>query len=644
MSTRERRIEAIDLDVETATEKPTDVDRAQRKRWYTIFFSPVWACLLVAMIVRVWLVIHTHGVIDGDEGLVGIQAERILHGDFPIYFYGIPYFGSLQAYLVALIFAVAGPSVWALRAEPLLVSLLLVWLTWKFAGALAERAQLPAYTCKLFATVAALIAAVPPLYDGVIELRTYGGHIETFVLIILLLYATLQLTRRWHTGASARELSLRWAGIGFIVGLGFWVYPLIATAVLTSAIWIIGTIVTEIFKQSRLTSGGAKRSLSTMLSPAKGLLFSVAAIPTAIVGFTSALIWGASNKWANIAYILNLGGGGGSLYHRLGIIRRVSGAYVTCIAPRIISGTPPTASGILTTLHWPLLIISTFFIFATLALIALSFFWQTSSLIYIRQLIALPTIFAACCAFAFCTSSASVYTLLGCSLDDTGRYATPLALSFPFFFAAIFAFVSIVVHEHSKQQHTSKPEDISAPRTASSSPLRFGIIAQAILLALLLVYVGLQAWSYTLTDPGLTFQSNYCTINPANNDPIISYMQQQHVRYFWASNLLAYVIVFKTDRSIIGADPRALLHHDTINRIPAYTDAVLHADRPSMLVLIHHNDPHPLLLRLLDERNITYRSAVFPSEPGYDVLVVTPISRTVSPFEKGFDIFQCTPA
>ncbi|HYL42517.1 MAG TPA: hypothetical protein VEU97_03940 [Ktedonobacteraceae bacterium] len=643
MSTRENEIRNVAVAIQPAGEVITDADQPGRRRWYTIFFSPIWACLLVAVLFRAWLVFHTHGVIDGDEGLVGIQAERILHGDFPIYFYGIPYFGSLQAYLIALVFAVTGPSVWALRAEPLLVSLLLVWLTWSFAGALAEIAQLPVYARRNFTTIAALIAAVPPLYDGVLELRTYGGHIETFALIMLLLLATLRLTQRWHAGAPARELSLRWAGIGFIVGLGFWVYPLIAIAVLAAAIWIIGSLVVEVFKQSRRLPVGAKRSLSTILSPAQGLLYSVAAIPTAIVGFTPALIWGANNKWANIFYILNLGGGRGGLHQRLNIIQRVSGAYVTCIAPRIISGTLPTARGILTTLHWPLLMVSTFFIFASLALIATSFFWQTPSLVSIRQVMALPTIFAACCVYAFCTSSASVYTLLGCNLDDTGRYATPLSLAFPFFFAAIFAFVSMVVHERGKPQLTSKAGDISAPRRASRSPGRWGVLVQGLLFALLLVYVGLQAWSYVLTDPGLTFQSNYCTVNPANNDPIIAYMQQQHIHYFWASNLLAYPIVFKTDRNIIGADPRALLHHDTINRIPAYTDAILHADRPSMLVVIHHNDPHPRLLKLLDERNITYHMAVFPSEPGYDVLVVTPVSRTVSPLEKGFDIFQCLP-
>src|SRR5438105_4358609 len=68
--------------------KPTEPKQAHHKRWYAFLLSPLWGCLLLALLVRVWLVIHTHGVIDGDEALVGIQAQHILHGEFPLYFYG----------------------------------------------------------------------------------------------------------------------------------------------------------------------------------------------------------------------------------------------------------------------------------------------------------------------------------------------------------------------------------------------------------------------------------------------------------------------------------------------------------------------------------------------------------------------------
>src|SRR5438034_6792195 len=62
----------------------------------------LWGCLLLALVIRVWLVARTNGVIDGDEVLVGVQAEHILRGELPMYFYGQPYLGSLEAYLLAL--------------------------------------------------------------------------------------------------------------------------------------------------------------------------------------------------------------------------------------------------------------------------------------------------------------------------------------------------------------------------------------------------------------------------------------------------------------------------------------------------------------------------------------------------------------
>src|SRR2546421_2808877 len=159
MSVEEKRVEAIISTEMTST-------RAQlHQRWFTVLRSPLWLCLLLALLIRVWLIYHTHGMIDGDEAMVGIQAEHILRGEHPIYFYGQAYMGSLEAYLMAIPFALVGPSVWMLRAEPTLLSLLVVYLTWRLAGALAETAQLSSPVTRIFQTIAALFAAVPPLYD-----------------------------------------------------------------------------------------------------------------------------------------------------------------------------------------------------------------------------------------------------------------------------------------------------------------------------------------------------------------------------------------------------------------------------------------------------------------------------------------------
>ncbi len=262
-------------------------------------YLPLLFCLLIAIVVRAWLVIHTQGFVDGDEALVGIQAEHILRGELPFYFYNQPYMGSLEAYIMAGIFAIVGPSVWALRAEPILLSLVVVWLTWKLASALADTARLPLHAKQWFMTIAALLAAIPPLYDTVLELHTLGGYVEIFILMLLLLLSVLKLTNRRAAGAPIRELAWRWAVMGCIIGFGFWVDPLIIYGILAAALWIAWDCI-KMWKEAR-TAKKTAPILRTLILPA------LASIPGCIAGLAPALYWGAMNQWQNFTYVLQLG-------------------------------------------------------------------------------------------------------------------------------------------------------------------------------------------------------------------------------------------------------------------------------------------------------------------------------------------------
>src|SRR5512139_1979664 len=74
----------------------------------------VLAALLVGLAgigYRLALLLAAAPPTNSDEATMGLAALHIARGeDFPVWFYGQAYMGTLEAYLAAPLFAVAGPS------------------------------------------------------------------------------------------------------------------------------------------------------------------------------------------------------------------------------------------------------------------------------------------------------------------------------------------------------------------------------------------------------------------------------------------------------------------------------------------------------------------------------------------------------
>jgi hypothetical protein len=605
------------------------------------------------------LTIHTQGFIDSDEALVGIQAQNILNGQFPIYFYHQPYMGSLEAYIMAIIFAIAGSSVWTMRAEPILLTLVVVWLTWRLAGELADTAKLPLHAKQWFMNIAALLAALPPLYDTVMEMRMLGGYIESFIIMLLLLLCALRLTNRRAQGAVGRELAMRWVGLGFLVGLGFWVNPLTSYAVLAVALWLLWDAIkvlrSDVPAANGAQEGGIRRVTRRVIAPG------LAALPACVVGMAPALVWGAANQWQNFTYLFQING---SLRPeittqyptRLSMVLGLTKLYTTCLSPRLVGGALPGSGASDSLLSVPMLVLSVICIVTVAALVALSFVRPTAIrgtalvhyrplLLHTRQLAVLPLVFAVAITVIFCCTSTAAIGLWNCQYDLAGRYATPLMLVLPFFYATCFTML-ILLEGVLQEGSTAQRRQVQRQRNLGEQqiyPALMGLMVSFLLLALLF-----QVGLYGSTDAGSTFQSPYCTFAPTNDDAIIAYMQQEHIHYAWAINWLAFPIDFKTHGSIIVSDPLAIIRNNpSLNRIPAYTDAVLTANRPSFVVIVKHNDPHPLILQMLDVQLVKYNYARFPAQQGRDVLVVTPLNKTVDPTIPDysniyFNIFVCS--
>ena len=472
---------------------------------------------------------------------------------------------------------------------------------------------------------------------------------------------------------------------------GLWVNPLIFYAIFAAAIWIVWDWVKALREARKskiiqfdndqpdrsIVGAGLAPALHTPLRQTflKTLLLpALASIPACILGLTPAIYWGALNHWQNITYILQLSGNPplravvqAQYPTRLDIFFGLAHLYTTCVGPRILSGALPGENAALGFLHTPTFIFSGLCILATIALVALSFTQPHPLLLTVRRLAALPIVFASSVSIIFCVTETAASGLWSCQYDFAGRYATPLMLVIPFFVATIFTVVILleddtytINHELALdggqarigQENIIEFESASnngAPATPHASSLATPSlpswkIALGLLIGFLILSVYLQVALYAASDSGSTFQSTFCTNAPANNDAIIAYMEREHIHYAWANNWIAYPIVFKSHESIIVADPLPVIRNIPIlDRIPAYTEAVRKADRPSFLVLVKHNDPYPLMLELLDIQKIRYNVARFPSQAGRDVLVITPLNQTVSPLDNFFfNIFICS--
>src|SRR5688572_10673562 len=79
--------------------------------------------VVIGVFLRLAILTGPLGEVEADESVIGLMALHILAGEWPAFYWGQPSLGSLEAYLVAAVFATAGPSNLALKLVPTLAYL-----------------------------------------------------------------------------------------------------------------------------------------------------------------------------------------------------------------------------------------------------------------------------------------------------------------------------------------------------------------------------------------------------------------------------------------------------------------------------------------------------------------------------------------
>ncbi len=101
---------------------------------HTWLLAAAWVVVLGAGIaLRMW--IAAHRTLSSDEVVVALMAERILGGHLRAFYPG-QYYGGIGAYPLAALFAIVGPSPWAVAAAPVGLNLVASLLLWRLAKAM----------------------------------------------------------------------------------------------------------------------------------------------------------------------------------------------------------------------------------------------------------------------------------------------------------------------------------------------------------------------------------------------------------------------------------------------------------------------------------------------------------------------------
>lgn len=251
------------MTVRSAVDEAATPAQAPRPKYgASVWVRPAGQAILAAaavagLVARVWLLAHHAGALDSDEAVVGLMARHILHGEFPTFYWGQQYGGSLEAFLTAGLFAVVGPSTLALKAIPFALDAAATLLVWRVGRRMIGEAT---------ARMAAALFWVWPasfVWSSVKAQGFYGVALVDSLLIVLLVL---------RLADDAGPIS-DWIWLGLSLGIGWWSTPEIAFVALPAMLWLAFKTRPRIVQIVGLLAGGASAQLpgwygtSTTISP-----------------------------------------------------------------------------------------------------------------------------------------------------------------------------------------------------------------------------------------------------------------------------------------------------------------------------------------------------------------------------------------
>jgi hypothetical protein len=211
--------------------------------------------LLLAVALRWTLACTVYLLPDSDQVMVGLMARHMLRGEWPIFYWGQPYNGTLESAITALVFRLCGAGYAAIHVAPAAFSVLFVAATMSLSRQLYGRRE--ALLCGVFLALGPALLLRFSVWPGY-------NYLQAMAFGTLALTLALSISRGggWWRLPPAM----------FLLGLAFWAQPLAMVYAPALALLLAGPAL------ATWRAGGARLHLLAVSAAALGAL-ALGAIP-----------------------------------------------------------------------------------------------------------------------------------------------------------------------------------------------------------------------------------------------------------------------------------------------------------------------------------------------------------------------------
>ncbi len=184
---------------------------------------PVAVSFALALLIRGGRLLATD--LAPDAAVSGVMGYAILAGEFPLFFYGQKFMGSLDAFLAAPLYLLLGPSTLTVNLVPLMLSLGALWVIFIILKRVLDT---PGRFLGL------LFLAVPTAFSLFCLTEGKAFYHLAFFLSALLMWITLKLEKR-----AIREVFLLYPVWGILAGLAVWTNFLSAAPIAACGVYLL---------------------------------------------------------------------------------------------------------------------------------------------------------------------------------------------------------------------------------------------------------------------------------------------------------------------------------------------------------------------------------------------------------------------